>query len=354
MSTKVAPEEKPELDIVVKDNVAYIYYEDPLCCGYIKAPSRSSTPWWAWTGPKIPMKIWKEILAFFAWSYDTTKSETQVRLYYHPKKQEWKAHAFPQEKGTNMTTHELPELMDEECKKAGLIGGWVVAGTVHHHCSSGAFQSGVDQNNEKTQQGLHITVGHMDKTIHDLHGRTVFKGQQYPIDTKEDIGWAEWFEKPDGLDALPRQFEDAVVKTFLAKCATKEDTFPDTWKNNLITLVKKQEDWKTGQQRNGSRGAHNNYGVNDSPKSRDDSAAGTELWTGEDANLANACIQFDELCDEHKIAVSDLLCMMDTQVNPKPAKDEVALVKKGYEILQTCGNLTLEAIETAFYYNGVG
>lgn len=323
------------LDVCVKNGTAYMLYEDNLFCGYIPIKSRSADPWLVYNGPKLPLTLWREVLAFFDWSYKTTKSETQVRLYFHLKEKKWRAWAFPQERDTGMTTHELPDLTGSEAKKAGLIGGWVVAGTIHHHCASTAFQSGVDKENEKTQNGVHITVGKMDERRYDLHGRVSFKGEFY------DIGWGEWFERPPKLEGLPNGFLDDVVEYFLKEAVSEGETFPKAWAENVIVVKKKQENY---------RGSHGHQpsknGVTDMRQtSRDE-------WSPEDSNIANACLQLDSLADENKIQMAELLYLMDTGTTPKPKQEDVIMIKAAYKILEE-NHLSLAAISESYYYSGV-
>src|SRR6516162_2399710 len=61
-----------------------------------------------WDGPTIPHDVWSQILAFFKWTHDQHKSESQVRLYVNQKDKTWRAWAFPQKAGTGMTSEEIP------------------------------------------------------------------------------------------------------------------------------------------------------------------------------------------------------------------------------------------------------
>lgn len=133
------------------------------------------------TGPKISQEVWAQVMEFFEWTYDREKSEAQVRLFVHPV-HGWAAWAFPQEGGTGMTSREEP--MDKpECqeqrKQFSDTEGWLYWGTVHHHCSAGAFASSTDDANEKDQEGIHITIGHMDKPVRDFHARIYIKGHKF-------------------------------------------------------------------------------------------------------------------------------------------------------------------------------
>lgn len=207
-------------------------------------PSFNTTPPARYKGPKIPLTLWREILTFFQWSYNTTKSEVQVRLFRHRKTGEWKAWALPQEKGSGMTTKEIEHPNREADMKQ--FAEYDNVGTVHHHCAMGAFQSGTDKSDEANQPGFHITVGHMDKQVYDLHtriivtvpgeldkeGKVVRAAQTFQFESV----LTDWFELPEPIrKVIPEQFQGSVLDSFLKGAAdvTKEK-FPDRWKENLI------------------------------------------------------------------------------------------------------------------------
>lgn len=197
-----------------------------------------------WTGPKIPMEVWSEVLSFFQWCYDTYKSECQVRLYVSPTLRTWKAYAFPQEAKTGMTAREI----DNEASRAqrAAIGlnppDWFYFGTVHHHCSAGAFQSGTDQENEKNQDGLHITIGNMNsKEKYDIHARFYRKGLCLDNDNL-DMSW--FFETGNLIQQCPEALRQYLPKDLSNKqariLATKipaEINCPQQWKDNVIDIT---------------------------------------------------------------------------------------------------------------------
>lgn len=134
-----------------------------------------------YTGPYMEAKMWAQVMEFFEWTYATEKSESQVRLFVHPE-HGWAAWAFPQEGGTFMTSKEEP-MTSPDCvaqrQQFSEADGWLYWGTVHHHCSAGAFASGTDDANEKSQEGIHITIGHMDKPMRDFHCRMYLKEHKF-------------------------------------------------------------------------------------------------------------------------------------------------------------------------------
>lgn len=191
-----------------------------------------------WTGPKIPPEEWKKIIAFFQWTYDTTQSESQVRLYVNPRLRTWRGWAYPQEAQTGMSAKELPEAWPvDQSGQFDDAEGWMLWGTAHHHCRTSAFQSSVDEANEKGQDGLHITVGNMDSERYTLHERFYLGGQLIA----HDLSWF-WEVADDAITEvpawaqkfLPKDIKDMLARGAMNKKADKDATFPDQWKENLI------------------------------------------------------------------------------------------------------------------------
>lgn len=191
-----------------------------------------------WKGPKIPPEVWHQVLNFFQWTYDTTKSESQVRLFVSPVHNTWKAWAFPQEAKTGLSAREIDgELKNQQRASLNLqYPEWIPFGTVHHHCGLGAFQSGTDRDDEKDQDGLHITIGKMDSPVYDMHARFYRKGMMW--EKTLDMSW--FFDVGDPVTQCPEQFRVFLPENLLDKMARRLMTqkvvceFPEVWKTNLI------------------------------------------------------------------------------------------------------------------------
>ncbi len=193
-----------------------------------------------WEGPMIQPLVWQQMLAFFKWTHDEYKSESQVRLFVNHKTREWAAWAFPQEAKTGMTAKELDT--DETKKQRAQFSdteGWLYFGTVHHHCGASAFQSSVDEANEKSQDGLHITIGKMyDVKLYDMHCRLYISGHKF----EPKMSWF-WDTEPF-FSAIPedkRMFlvdgvEDRIARLQMCQPAPKEVEFPGQWKENVIEI----------------------------------------------------------------------------------------------------------------------
>ena len=188
-------------------------------------------------GPKIPHDEWHKLMSFFRWTYETAKSEAQARGYIDPVSKKLFFWAFPQEGGTGMTTKEIagPEF-DKQRSELPNSGDLEYFMTVHHHCSCSAFQSGGDKANEEQpgggnhetgQEGLHITVGNMDKELHSMDVRFYLNGSRMVP------SMANFWDIGQGIEELiPADMRDKAARHQM--CRKVEVAFPEKWKENYI------------------------------------------------------------------------------------------------------------------------
>lgn len=205
----------------------------------------SSDATFKWTGPKIPREEWNKVLAFFRWTYNEHKSESQVKMFVNHVTKEWKAWAFPQRAKTGMTAVEIPatlndsEEIKEQRRQFKESEGWTYFGTVHHHCSSSAFQSGTDEHNERDQDGLHITVGKIDEDQFDIHHRTYIGGFKMLMVKLTDF----WDVEPE-IASLPQNIQKMLKSNVELLAMGQMGTpppagceFPQQWRDNVIEEV---------------------------------------------------------------------------------------------------------------------
>jgi hypothetical protein len=235
-----------------------------LCNAIMKHTVKETEASFDWQGPKITTLEWAKMMAFFEWTWETEKSEAQVRWYVHPT-HGWRCWAFPQKGGTSMTTKEIeghPKAIEQRAQFPS-SDGWLYFMTVHHHCAMTAFQSGTDANDEKGVDGIHITIGKVDEPKRDIHIRMYLRGHRF--DPRMQFFWdvgqqftakaEECFNlfgfMPD-LDKLARS-QMALSFALLRPDWTQEkdgDKFPAEWKENYIVdrpLVVQHTEWQPGQ-----------------------------------------------------------------------------------------------------------
>ena len=216
-------------------------------CDFMKAfhetaPSKVTNVGVEWTGGRIPMALWAQIVAFFEYTQRTYQCESQVRLYYNPTTKQWAAWAFPQRISTGLFTQEITDETGEIAERRDReraqfpASQWEELGTVHHHCTSSAFQSGTDSEDEKNRTGFHITVGHVTSPRYSLHSRFTFKkGKSHVF---HQVKYSDFFELPEELASLPAELVDALdLEVLVVNKLRKPNTtasFPEAWKTNLI------------------------------------------------------------------------------------------------------------------------
>src|SRR5262245_29800207 len=198
-----------------------------------------------WTGDTLNT-IWPQVLAFFRWTQNTYHSESQLRLFVHRTTGEWKAWAFPQKARLGMAAKELDK--DDEGyhlaqeQRAQFNDDWEYWGTVHHHCSASAFQSGTDEANERNQEGIHITVGHLDRLTYDIHFRMYIGGFKL-----KDVTALEFWDIGDELLSVPERFRpmlppniyETICKWQMGTPPPLDTEFPEVWKTNIIDITPK-------------------------------------------------------------------------------------------------------------------
>jgi len=129
-----------------------------------------------WTGKEIPLELFRKILSFFKWSYDTLGCEAQVRLYYNPSSGEWDAVAMPQFITAGLQSDENDKHPDFDRLKLEMEkNGYGHMGSGHHHCAAGAHQSPRDYKDEIVTEGFHFTVGNMNRKEASFHSRCVVR-----------------------------------------------------------------------------------------------------------------------------------------------------------------------------------
>ena len=186
-----------------------------------------------WHGSTLPVDLFRQILSFFKWSYDTYKSETQVRLYYHPSDKEWIAVAMPQFLHTNSL------YVDENDKDERFLPmqedlvrrGYGHMGSAHHHCGAGAFASATDVADEIKMEGFHYTIGSLQNDSADLHTRCVVRGIMYDGHREQFLPYNDSILSLKKLPPFPEEWKsmlsEAVVPSY--KPLGKSVNYGSTW-----------------------------------------------------------------------------------------------------------------------------
>lgn len=233
-----------------------------------------------WRGGKISWTLWEQVVSFLRWSQKTYKCEALLTFFYNRKTKEWKAWPFPQHP-VGMTVNYITDhpLYQQDRKMFG--DDWMALGSIHHHCTANAFQSGTDKSDEEDRDGIHITLGKMDDMVLDTHARQVFDGAM------SDTTLLNWIEMPDWCKAIPLNLRWEVFSKAIPMVGP-EPAFDPEWK--LRVIEKKTYTAPGAHQGSSTYSAQRGSGVSTS------TATGKEWRNGRKEALKTICKNLGITC----------------------------------------------------------
>ncbi len=137
--------------------------------------------------PKIPAKIFADMYKFFIDVYKKYASEAVLLIFYNETTQEYKIIAPKQEVSA----------ASMEYDRKFTIENYTMIGDIHSHGSMSAFHSSIDDADEESFDGLHITLGHIMGEEISISASIVINGSRFMIDPIEYI---------EGIEVDPNEF----------------------------------------------------------------------------------------------------------------------------------------------------
>lgn len=208
--------------------------------------------------PRFPYAMWLQVMGFHRWSYRTFKQETHLS-HFITKDGEFITFPFHQTVSgmtikIDLTSAENKELLSQMIAEHGIdIGGF--HGTTHNHVVMSAFQSGTDKADEQDQQGVHFTIGNLDKPEASIHGRVsaifngdislIQEGQPIPEGAKimkkmidlAPVTILAFLDIPDldkNFREMPKEYIDAAISRYVTGIGhTNHLDFPEEWKGRV-------------------------------------------------------------------------------------------------------------------------
>lgn len=230
MTTSPTPTPQPKPTVYcVQDNRLLVRTEHELYNGWAVAQNVSlvKEPLFRWKKAVFSYDMWAQCVSFLRWSQKTHKEEAMMTFFYNPKEDRWAVDVFPQ-RPMGMTVKLLEEHPDYKAVRMQYGSDWVQAGSIHHHCTMKAFQSGTDHEDEKDRDGVHITLGNMDQPIVDIHIRVVFDEVTYSSNL------LHWIEMPNDI-IVPKhvwKLDDKLTSALFL--GIEDHPFPEIWKTRII------------------------------------------------------------------------------------------------------------------------
>ena len=184
-SQNYKPADKGSYYLVAKDGI-YFRQECDLGAAFVKVreiPHLIPAP----TGitlsvPKIKGIVIAKAFAFFREVFTQHRSESYVTLLYNKERGEFDIHVPKQEVTYSSVSYDRGD--------NGAREGWRPIGTIHSHCDFSAFHSGVDTGDEASFDGIHITLGNVNRDEFSMVSSVVFsdnRRQHDPNDLIENV-----------------------------------------------------------------------------------------------------------------------------------------------------------------------
>jgi len=178
-----------------------------------------------YTAPKVPKEIMAQAVDFFRKTFKKFGTEAEVLILLNEETKEFKLLPPYQ----YVTYSGVDSLFDQ----ADIEDEWSIIGTMHSHCDFGAFHSGTDTGDASNFNGLHITVGNVDKADPEFASMVMINGITftYDISIVADISdltassmhpnWFDYFKKPEEFYNIPfKTVTKEQVKKFVDNLLT--------------------------------------------------------------------------------------------------------------------------------------
>lgn len=110
--------------------------------------------------PKIPGSIIGQALTFFRQVFKQHKSEAYVTLLFSAKLNQYRLWCPAQTVSHGSVDYDRTDQPSFEDRNSN---DWQMCGTIHSHCDFSAYHSGTDIGDEDTFDGIHITLGHVNR-----------------------------------------------------------------------------------------------------------------------------------------------------------------------------------------------
>ena len=110
--------------------------------------------------PKIPGRIIAQAYNFFKKVYEKYDSESYVTLYFSQASNQYRLWCPKQTVSHGSVNYDRT---DQPAFNDRSVNDWQACGTIHSHCNFSAFHSGTDTGDEASFDGIHITIGHVNR-----------------------------------------------------------------------------------------------------------------------------------------------------------------------------------------------
>lgn len=127
--------------------------------------------------PVIPVEILATSVVYFKYVYRKCNSEGGLIIHYFPDTQTYSLHCPEQDVSSGG--------VNWDNKKEPIPRGAIRIGSIHSHADGSAFHSYTDQDDEKSFDGIHITIGRIDNEFSTIVASVVVNANRFKLDDTE-------------------------------------------------------------------------------------------------------------------------------------------------------------------------
>lgn len=218
---------------VVHSDVVYEVVDNHLFTTYKPCSVQKKEPKPIWKGAKIPWDLWMQAVAWCQVTQEKFKSEALIYLFYNTSNPDspWQLWLVPQitngmtvKADTNNPNYTLERKLFPDLQ----------FGSLHHHCTAGAFASGTDKDDEVDRDGFHFTIGNIGSKRHSTHFRFSLNKvvTVYPAE--------DWIEYCPSLNMFPESVKAVAHKELVHTPLTKDQLSKYDFKAALGNISKPQ------------------------------------------------------------------------------------------------------------------
>ncbi|MBI4280685.1 hypothetical protein HY628_00630 [Candidatus Uhrbacteria bacterium] len=171
--------------------------------------------------PPIPPEVVWQMLLFFRLIYERYRTEALLFLSYHTARGTFRLDAPPQRVSSAGCQADLrnwkrpPE-------------GFLPVGTAHSHASMSAFHSGTDQHDEEFDDGIHITVGRLDRPAVQIVASLAVSGKRFPQEMERVLGGLRQWTPPKEVPAASQVLSESdLPRVVLGAARARQVILPD-------------------------------------------------------------------------------------------------------------------------------
>jgi PRTRC genetic system protein A len=180
--------------------------------------------------PKIPGRIYYQILAFFRDICDTMgNAEAFVQVYYDNQSEEYVCHVPEQTVSGGSVRYDATENLNEKDRKR-----YTFVFEIHSHNTMGAFWSGTDDADEKETK-FYGVFGRIKSNVHEEKFRFMVMDKRIDVKKEHIFDFSEEeVSKEDILEYLEAHEGEVIeTKDLLSAVSCVTDKYPLEWKDNV-------------------------------------------------------------------------------------------------------------------------